>query len=66
MIELTAKHLKERVECVTISQVAEDAKITYTKTNSKTQIKQNIKRRQMEVIEYFEEVIKLNKVENFL
>ena len=66
MIELTAKHLKERVECVTISQVAEDAKITYTRTNSKTQIKQTIKRRQMEVIEYFEEVIKLNKIENFL
>ena len=62
MTEVVASHLNKPVGDVSLSEIAEDAKTTYASFD----VKANTKKRQMEIIEYFESVIRLNKIENFL
>ena len=48
-----------------MSEIAKDANTSYAEMNVR-KITEATKKRQMEIIEYFESVIKLNKIENFL
>jgi len=65
MLHLAAWHLKLHSGLVSLGQVAEDAKTTYTLGKGRN-IPATTKQRQMEVIEYFENVIKKNGISNFL
>ena len=65
MLHLAAWHLKLDSGMVSLKQVAEDAKTTYTLGKGRN-IPASTKQRQMEVIEYFENVIKNNGISNFL
>ena len=65
MLHLAAWHLKLDSGLVTLAQVAEDARTTYT-TGKGRNIPETTRRRQMEVIEYFENVVKKNRIRNFL
>lgn len=64
MLHLAAWHLKLDSGLLTLAQVAEDARTTYT-TGKARNIPETTRRRQMEVIEYFENVVKKNGIRNF-
>ena len=67
MLHLAAWHLKLDSGMVSLKQVAEDAKTTYTLGKGRNiPAAASTKQRQMEVIEYFENVIKNNGISNFL
>ena len=65
MLHLAAWHLKLDSGAVTLAQVAEDARTTYT-TGKGRNIPETTRRRQMEVIEYFENVVKKNRIKDFM
>ena len=62
MAEKSAKHLNLSVDIVTLEQVADDARIV----GSSRKVTERTKLRQMEIIEYFEKVIKAKGIKNFL
>ena len=58
---LAAYHLHKKMDEVSLTEIAEDASSANVRKMTEA-----IKRRQREIIEYFESVIKHNKIENFL
>ena len=65
MTVIAARHLHKPLKNVSLREIIEDAKTSYDQSNVR-KMTEATKRRQMEIIEYFESVIKLNKIENFL
>ena len=65
MTRVAASHLHKTVDEVSLSEVAEDAKRSYSQLNVR-KIPETTKKRQMEIIEYFELVIKPDNIKNFL
>ena len=62
MVEKAARHLHVATSDVTLAQVAEDAK----SVESSRKVTEKTKVRQMEIIEYFEQVIKTKGIKNYL
>jgi len=65
MTQAAASHLQKRRDEVSLSEIVEDAKRSDAKLNVR-KISEATKKRQMEIIEYFESVIKPNNIKNFL
>ena len=65
MLHLAAWHLNLDSAKVSLTQVAEDVRTTYTLGKGRN-IPETTRRRQMEVIEYFEHIIEENRIEHFL
>ena len=65
MTHVAASHLHKTVDEVSLSEVAEDANRSYSQLNVR-KIPETTKKRQMEIIEYFELVIKPDNIKNFL
>ena len=65
MLHLAAWHLNLDSAKVSLTQVAEDVRTTYTLGKGRN-IPETTRRRQMEVNEYFEQIIEENRIEHFL
>lgn len=64
MTVVAASHLQKTVDEVSLREIAEDANSSYALMNVR-KITEATKKRQMEIIEFFESVIKLNNIKNF-
>jgi len=65
MLHLAADHLHLPSEEVSLQQVADDAKHTYTIGRARN-ISETTKRRQMEVVTYFENMVKKHSITDYL
>ena len=65
MTQLAAFHLQKTLDDVSLSEIAEDANRSYAELNVR-KISEATKKRQMEIIEYFESAIKPNNIQDFM